>query len=352
MTEPIAEPIAKIAGVLAQIRRKPLTLFRPVNNSAYVLETSDLVLRSRPMANIEITLFGRLHVCYSDTPLCGLDISKVQQLLCYLLLYRTRPHAREVLAEMLWEEQAPNQAKKYLRKALWQLQSALTLPTQRAAIPLLQVDDEWIQFNSQAPYWLDIEEFEQIFTHFESIAGDRLQEPEVKLLQQAVQLYHSDLLEGWYHDWALYERERFRFMYLALLDKLMNYYETHQQYERGVSCATLILRLEPAHEHTHRRLMQFHLLAGDRAAALRQYEHCITALRRELDVAPSPQTEELYERIRCNERESQIAAPALDPTLQALYLRVQSLETILREAQQQVTQDRQLLEVLLKSRQL
>jgi DNA-binding SARP family transcriptional activator len=47
--------------------------------------------------------------------------------------------------------------------------------------------------------------------------------------------------------------------------------------------------------------MRLHLLAGDRTAALRQYEQCVQLLQRELAVKPATSTIALYERI-CSDR--------------------------------------------------
>jgi hypothetical protein len=38
-------------------------------------------------------------------------------------------------------------------------------------------------------------------------SGD-LNEAQAQLLKDAVNLYCGDLLEGWYQDWCLFERER------------------------------------------------------------------------------------------------------------------------------------------------
>ena len=54
-----------------------------------------------------------------------LESRKAEELLAYLLLNRDQPQARERLADMLWGETFQDQANNYLRKALWQLQSAL-----------------------------------------------------------------------------------------------------------------------------------------------------------------------------------------------------------------------------------
>jgi DNA-binding SARP family transcriptional activator len=89
-------------------------------------------------------------------------------------------------------------------------------------------------------------------------------------------------------------------MYLALLDKLMGYCKAHQDYEAGVTYGGRILRYDPARERTHQRLMRLHCLAGDRTAAMRQFERCVEVLDRELGVRPDPTTVALYEQIRAN----------------------------------------------------
>jgi DNA-binding SARP family transcriptional activator len=44
--------------------------------------------------------------------------------------------------------------------------------------------------------------------------------------------------------------------------------------------------------------MRLYYRAGDRTAALRQFERCITALCEELDVRPGKRTLVLYDQIR------------------------------------------------------
>jgi DNA-binding SARP family transcriptional activator len=105
-------------------------------------------------------------------------------------------------------------------------------------------------------------------------------------------------LEGWYQDWCIFERERFQLMHLALLDKLVQYCELHQEYETGLNYGMEILRNDHAYERTHRQLMRLYALTGNRTQALYQYERCATALRDELGVEPSESTRELYEQIR------------------------------------------------------
>jgi DNA-binding SARP family transcriptional activator len=115
--------------------------------------------------------------------------------------------------------------------------------------------------------------------------------------QQAAALYKGDLLEGWYQDWCIYERERYQIMYITLLDKMVQYCELHRDYEAGFTYCSEILRHDRAYERAHRQMMRLYFMSGDRTRSLRQYERCLSALRDELNVSPSEKTSRLYEQI-------------------------------------------------------
>jgi DNA-binding SARP family transcriptional activator len=232
----------------------------------------------------------------------GLETRKAEELLCYLLLYRDRPHPREHLADVLWGEISSSQSKNYLRKTLWQLQSGTDAIFQNSDCRrILSIDGEWIQVNSDSDIWLDTSVLEEAYDHVRGRLGRVLTEDEAQSLEQAVSLYRGNLLEGWYCDWCLYERERLQHLYLALLDKLMDYCEAFQLYENGLSYGERILRHDRARERTHRRLMRMHYLAGDRTAAIRQYKKCVEALHEELGVEPAKRTRVLLSMIQTDQ---------------------------------------------------
>ncbi len=309
------------------------------------------------MSVLRVFLFGKFHVRHDQQTLPGLEARKVQELFCYLLLHRDRPHPRETLADLLWSDNSTAQSKSYLRRVLWQLQAALDSQSDPAGSRLLLVDPNWIQINPEADLWLDVAVFEQAFALVRGVPGEDLDSQSVQSLRSAVDLYRGDLLEGWYQDWCLYERERFQQMYLIMLDKLMSYYEARHDYEAGLAYGSLILRYDRARERTHQHLMRLYFLAGDRTAALRQYAQCVAALNEELGVRPVERTELLYQQIRAG----QIAEPTLTPaeaqitreTTMPLLLEVLShfrrLQTFLTDAQNEVQQGIQAIELALSN---
>lgn len=251
------------------------------------------------MVPLQIRMFGKLCVLYNGKPLANFDAQKVQELFCYLLLHHDRPHAREHLASLLWADCPTAQSKSYLRKALWQLQSALNSLAAQAS-HMIRIEADFVQLQITDDMKLDIAIFEEIYRHVKSIHGQNLSAEDAHALEGVVDSYTGDLLEGWYQDWCIFEREHYQRMYLALLDKLMSYYEAHETYEAATELGMRILRHDQAHERTHYRLMRLYYLAGDRTAALRQFERCVAVLEQELGIRPDPSTVTLYKQIRAN----------------------------------------------------
>ena len=174
------------------------------------------------MSRLRISLFGRFRVEYDGRPRTkSLDSRKVQELFSYLLLYRDRLHPRESLADFFWSENSNAQSRKYLRQSLWQLQSALKTEDGSAEETAVLVDSDWVGINKDSDIWLDVSELESAYAKVKGKGGDEIEPRTARELAQVVDLYQGPLLEGWYHDWCIFERERLQNIYLAMLNKLI-----------------------------------------------------------------------------------------------------------------------------------
>ncbi len=240
-----------------------------------------------------IFMLGRFDIWCNEERLTAETSQKACELVAYLLVFRQAPHHRDRLAALLWEDASPTQARTYLRKALWQIQSAL--PAERA---MLSVETEWIEALQGVDCWLDLAEFERAYEATRGLEGQSLTDEARRRLQAAVTLYRGELLEGWYQDWCLLERERLLRMNLIMLDKLVSYALFHGDYESGIDYANQLLRWDRARERTHYDLMCLYAMAGERTAVLNQFELCGAILREELDVEPAAQTIALYNALR------------------------------------------------------
>ena len=248
---------------------------------------------------LKVSLFGKFDVEYGETKVQQSIAGKAQELFMYLLINRDKFISREILADVLWQGYGTtSQTKKYLRKAIWQLQSTLNSCKNLVVPQLIQVDAEWIKLQSCELLDLDIAFFESVYLKFEGIHGRELNAADAESIEQAVERYRGGLLETFYQEWCLTERERFEHMYLSLLDKLVAYYGAAGRYERGIRCGQRILRIDKARERTHRQLMKLFFQAGDRTGSLRQFQLCTKYLKEELDVDPSAQTVQLYNHLQ------------------------------------------------------
>ncbi len=295
------------------------------------------------MSSISVRLFGRFVAERNARLIQGLEANKDRELLSYLLIYRHHHHPRETLAGLLWADTSTEKSKKYLRQALWHLQTALA-PDSGDDPQILLIEHDWVRLNLESEIWLDVAEFEKAHEAAQRCRGE-LNPEGAAALEAAVQLYGGDLLEGCYQDWCLYERERLQNIYLSMLDKLIVYCERHHEYDKGLSYGAIVLRYDRARESTYRQLMYLRYMAGDRTGALRDYERCVAALHEELNVKPDRRTRLLYEQIRADQLDqspfpvnSAPSAPPF-PSLYDVLGRLKELREMLAAAQQRVQRD-------------
>jgi DNA-binding SARP family transcriptional activator len=249
---------------------------------------------------LKLDLFGVGQARYYDHPLVNFPNWQCHHLLCYLILNRQHAHHRDRLAAVFWGEYPQTASRKYLRNALWRLRNAL----QSAGAPVnkyLSITEDSVSFSASGPCSLDIEDFEMTITQYQDIEGQHLTPEQAANLEEAVDLYAGDLLEGVYEDWCLYDRERLRILYLNTLSKLLAFHELNGTYERGLGYGKQILALDPTREKVHRQVMRLYWHLGDQNEALAQYKYCVQVLREELGTPPMERTNLLYQQMVSNQ---------------------------------------------------
>ncbi|MCW5858913.1 MAG: AAA family ATPase [Caldilineales bacterium] len=238
---------------------------------------------------LQIHLLGSFRLLHRGEAVKGFDQARLQELLAYLLLRRDCPLPRQQLAFLFWPDSIEEQARTNFRNLWHRLRRALP-----EADRFLRTDDLTVQWHAGDACWLDVAEFERHVQSAGSTAGD---DNQAQRLEQAVALYGGELLPGCYSEWLLAERDRLAQAYAAAREQLAELYEARREYRRAIGQAQALLRHDPLHEPAYARLMRLQALNDDRAAALHTYHVCATALRRELDVEPGPETRTLYERL-------------------------------------------------------
>ncbi len=239
------------------------------------------------MPDLRLSLLGGLEI--AGDAAAGRPLTrKARGMLAYLALHPRQAQSREKLAAMFWGGTAESQARTNLRQTLSSLRRALT--SLNGAHLLTEGDHVALDLNGLA---LDVLRFEELIAR--STPED---------LEQAIALYKGDLLDGFslneepFEEWIRSERERLRAMAVAALERLVTHYLDAQDFSRCVQVATRLLALDPLREDIHRALMRAYAAQGRLSLALKQYDICRDALRRELGVRPESESEQLYARIR------------------------------------------------------
>jgi len=237
-----------------------------------------------------------------DGKLVKLDERKALALAVYLAV-TGRSHGGDALATLFWPGLDQNRARAGLRRALAALKQEL-------GESCVVVDGGTIGINSAAEVWVDVRAFR------ERVAAYRMHDhPQslvcpacIQMLKEAVTLYGDDFLAGFtltdspeFDDWRSFQSQGLRDDLATVLEGLVQAYSIEGSVEPAINCAQRWLALDSLNEVAHRQLMQLYAWAGQRAAALRQYEECKRILNEELGVAPAEETEQVYQAILVNQ---------------------------------------------------
>jgi DNA-binding SARP family transcriptional activator len=253
------------------------------------------------MSRLELFVLGSPRIQYDSHPI---KIERRHALGLFVYLAVTGiPHARDTLAALFWPEHDEVDARASLRRMLNSINKSIPR--------VLNADREMVGLQSGhgVDTWLDLGHFHNLLEmprkhgHTETeVCGDCL-----KSLAEAAALYRGDFLSGFtlrdspgFDDWQLFQAETLRRDLIGTLERLALGHSARQEFRSAIDYARRWLALDPLDESAHRYLMSLYTWAGQRQAALRQYEQCVRLLERELDVPPQPVTMQLFEDIKAN----------------------------------------------------
>jgi DNA-binding SARP family transcriptional activator len=195
-----------------------------------------------------------------------------------------RTHLRDTLHGVFWPDLGENRARHALSQSLYALRQVLgpeAIQLRRGGH--LAVDAERL--------WCDATEFRRAATE--------------KRYADAVELYHGDLLPGFYlsgapefERWVEIERDLFRRLAADCAWKAAALAEEAGMLEMAVSWAKRGAEFAPSDEIALRCLLRLFQRAGDGAAAARAYEGFAARLKAEFGLRPSQQTERVMDSIR------------------------------------------------------
>jgi DNA-binding SARP family transcriptional activator len=204
------------------------------------------------------------------------------QRLIALLALADRPLLRQLVAFSLWTDTDEDHALRNLRSALWRVRRIETGLVEAAAGRLFLNADVWVDVRAAT------EVAEAVLADCPTMPtrdGQRL-------------LATGDLLVDWYDAWLAPERERLRQLRLRALEALSADLLARGDVTGALDAALAAVAAEPMRESAHRTLIKAHLVEGNIAEALRQYETYRSSVFTELGILPSQLMESLVAPIQ------------------------------------------------------
>jgi DNA-binding SARP family transcriptional activator/predicted ATPase len=238
---------------------------------------------------LDLQLLGGFHLTVESVPRPGLEKTRWQALIAYLVLQRQTPVPRAQVAFALWPDTREAQALTNLRNLLHRLPEAWP-----GCMQFIRVDRHTVQWQPHAPWSCDVVEFEDnlVLAVRASNTSD-----ERRFLIQAVTRYRGELLPGHWDEWLLTARGSLHQRYVEALERAATLYAADAEFNQAIHLVERLLADDPLREAHYRWLMRLHVANGDRAGALHAYYQCSRTVQRELGVSPGPPTVAAYEAI-------------------------------------------------------
>lgn len=257
------------------------------------------------MSRLSLQVFGMPEV-RSGEQILSFRTRKALALFIYLAL-ESRQHSRDDLVSLLWPESDEVQGRASLRNALFQMRSLLQGVASHDGSAWITSEQGFLKFHRSSDLELDIEFIQRAFSLTNARLSTNQQDRQARLtfLQAAVDAYRADFLAGFnvqdalpFEQWAGVQREAWHRRMSQIFDRLSQLHIDGGELSYALDTTNRWLTHDALNEAVYQRLMQVHLITGDRTAALQVYEACRQMLSRELHSQPGPETLALVERIK------------------------------------------------------
>ncbi|HEX2362194.1 MAG TPA: BTAD domain-containing putative transcriptional regulator [Jiangellaceae bacterium] len=204
-----------------------------------------------------------------------------QRLICFLALRPPHPVRRMFVSGTLWPDSDEVKASANLRSALWRIPAP-----GGSAVVCASATHVWLHPDVQV-------DLRQVARSAMDVIDGHVDNAQLVNVAREVCSIDDDVLVGWYDDWVITERERFRQLRLHALDYLGEQLLAEGRYYDALRVGLVAVSAEPLWESGHRLIMRTHLAEGNIAEAIHRYQSYASLLAAELGARPSSAMEAL-----------------------------------------------------------
>lgn len=242
---------------------------------------------------LRIEILGSPRVFWGTTLVQPRVPLKTYALLGYLVLAGPAPVARETVAFAMWPDEPEEVALANLRRYLYRLTKHV-LPND--AERWLSITSRSLALRADAPIEVDLFEIREA-------VSDLARAPDV------LARYRGPLLEPIDEPWVIGQRRSLHESVFTYIARSIDAFRESDD-EFALALATKATRLDPLDERPAAAIVAIRSARGDGVGAMREYRRYAELLASELDVRPSPEFTEAYERALAMQRSQPLVATA------------------------------------------
>jgi len=277
----LGEPLEVFANEVETFRNRIHISRRQIRKQATVVTFAPpkMILRA----------FGKTEVVANNRVLTPADW-KSQNARDLLFLFLSHPEGltKEEVGLYFWPDLSPVELKLRFKNAIYRLRHA-------AGTDTVVFHDNYYLFNRALDFEYDVHIFNN---NLERAEHEKNPENKLSFLQSAVASYNGVYLSDVVEDWAASDRQKYADMYLKALLNLATLLFDRKEYSRSLEVLQRAIQSDNSFEDSYRLSMQVHHAMGNLAEVKRTYQKCQEVLQAEIGTQPSPQTRQLFEKLK------------------------------------------------------
>jgi len=270
--------------------------------------------------NLSVRCFGGLTFELDGCPFMAFETDKSKALLAYLAIESQRELTRRQLASLLWSDDPEERALHNLRQTLLSLRKTLSKVSQ--SVEIILPDRNTISLNPRVEIWVDCLAFKAQMQHALSSYQNHAKNGQfhVLILKRCMDLFTGEFLSGFslnksylFEEWLALTGEEYNLLAIKGFTLLSVYHEKRAEYHQAAEYLSRVSALCPWDETVRDRMIRLLGVDHQWSAAKKHYHLLQHYLKNELGVAPTQDSQTLYEQICLAADGKAIITPEYEP---------------------------------------
>ncbi len=266
------------------------------------------------MDKLNLHLFGTQQLEINSKPI-RVSRKKIWAILALLAVPGT-PLTRDKLCYYLWPESNESNARRNLRRDLYELSQLVP------KIPFIdKLTKDTVGLSLGREIWVDVFAYIQKFNSVNNRYDMPLTNKDSETLIEVADLYRGDFLDGFilggvapFNDWADDQRRILRNRQTKVLETISNHFINQVSFPEAIEYVQRWLVLDSWNEVAHMNLMKLYVQTKQTNKALAQFNEYKQILNDELDTTPTSEAIGLYEDILSSSKQNKPSSTISETT--------------------------------------